>query len=540
MRAPLALDLRVRYLGLFIGIAVFCVSLSWLYGEEVTPAIPLGFHRAHGNSELVRVDTDRWRQHLTQHESATSQDSKPPSLSTSQPALPSIYYYERPEPESCRNTFGLGYLYNFRDSATQYCTDDATSPMTCFNTLAHTSEKEKHIHDNFCIARNAKVKAATKKVELGCTLREFNEEEKARGVLKPDDFHDYGWFDTGPFITFDRSIELQKAIPHWEYAPPPTKRDGKPKAKFTILMNRDANSFGHNFAEISSLILTLDIAKMTVDPKTAQPFFKDGDEEHTQLMILDGKEDGHFLELYSLAAKLPVRRIEQVEEDEDLGTIILPLAGISNPMWLWRWTYHGCHGQWEWLRAFRNRVLDHYGLLDHAPRGPQHPKDEFQPIILKNWNEKLVVTVIDRYKQSRELVNQDTCIAALQAAYPDIVINIARFKQHTFAEQFNMTHNTDVLVGVHGAGMVHTVFLRPKSAVVELQPQGVQWQGHRNEASGLDLHYFTTHTKPVVEEGKEQNWQVDKMEMDPEQFVRVVGTAIRSVYSHRSDNRDID
>ncbi|KAF2639183.1 hypothetical protein P280DRAFT_403074 [Massarina eburnea CBS 473.64] len=460
----------------------------------------------------------------------THETDLPPSLSppqTTEAPLPSIYHYERPQSESCHNTFGLGYLYNFRDSASLYCTDDSTSPMTCFNTHIHTSQKEKHVQDNFCIARNAKVNAATKKIELRCTLREFNEEEKARGVLAPKDFHDYGWFDTGPYVAFNRSITMKES-------------GGRPKAKFTIAMNRDADSFGHNFAEISSLILTLDIAKMTTDPKTGEPFFKDGDEEFTQLMILDGKEDGHFLELYSLAAKMPIRRIENTEEDEDLGTIILPLAGIGNPMWLWCWTYHGCHNQWEWLRALRNRVLDHYGLLDQTPRLPAPPKDEGQPTVLEDRNGKLVVTVIDRYAQSRELTNQAECIDALQKAFPDIIIGIARFKQHTFAEQFNITHNTDVLVGAHGAGMVHTVFLRPKSAVVELQPEGVLWQGHRNEASGLGLDYFTTHTKPVIAEGNEQNWQEDKMFMEPEHFVRIVGTAIRSVYSHRSDNQDID
>jgi protein O-GlcNAc transferase len=411
--------------------------------------------------------------------------------------------------------------------------------MTCFNAAVHSSKKEKHIRDNFCIARNAKVNAATKKIELGCTLRKFNEEEKARGVPKLEDFHDYGWFETGPFVAFNKTIELQQKQ-HWDYVTPSMKRDKGNQARFTIVMNRDANSFGHNFAEISSLILTLDIAKLTIDPKTGAPFFKDGDEKHTQLMILDERKDGYFLEMYSLAAQMPVRRIEHVHADEDLGTIIFPLASISNPMWLWCWTYHGCHGQWEWLRALRNRILDHYNLLDHVPRHPKLTDDEGQPTVLKDWNEKLVVTVIDRYNQSRELVNQDACISTLQKAYPDVIINIVRLKEYTFAEQFNITHNTDVLVGAHGAGMVHTVFLRPKSAAVELMPEGALWQGHRNEASGLGLDYFMTHTKPVTAEGKEKNWQDDKMFLEPEHFVRVVGTAIKSVYSHRSDNRDID
>ena len=41
---------------------------------------------------------------------------------------------------------------------------------------------------------------------------------------------------------------------------------------------------------------------------------------------------------------------------------------------------------------------------------------------------------------------------------------------------------TDVLVGVHGAGMVHTMFMEPNSAVVEIFPPRLEYPVYRNLA----------------------------------------------------------
>src|SRR5207249_4555377 len=69
------------------------------------------------------------------------------------------------------------------------------------------------------------------------------------------------------------------------------------------------------------------------------------------------------LALCSIFAELPIRKISQIKEDEDLAIIVL-LPGISNPMWRADWTFYNSCSPFEWLRAFRNRILKHYNLLD--------------------------------------------------------------------------------------------------------------------------------------------------------------------------------
>ena len=116
----------------------------------------------------------------------------------------------------------------------------------------------------------------------------------------------------------------------------------------------------------------------------------------------------------------------------------------------------------------------------------QYSKDDGPPIALKTWNENPFVTVKYRYKLSLDLIEQGLCLFALQAAYADMVINIARFK-YAFVEQFSLTHNMGILAGAHEARMMHGVFLRSNTVVMELQPEDVTLQRCRDEPSRLNL-----------------------------------------------------
>jgi protein O-GlcNAc transferase len=46
----------------------------------------------------------------------------------------------------------------------------------------------------------------------------------------------------------------------------------------------------------------------------------------------------------------------------------------------------------------------------------------------------------------------------------------ARMEKFTIREQLEMTRNTNILLGVHGAGMTHIFTLPPQSVVIEMQP----------------------------------------------------------------------
>ena len=62
------------------------------------------------------------------------------------------------------------------------------------------------------------------------------------------------------------------------------------------------------------------------------------------------------------------------------------------------------------------------------------------------------------------------------------------FAKLTFQEQLQIIRNTDVLIGVHGNGLSHSLFLPRDSAVIELFPPGFHALDYRlfAEMRGLD------------------------------------------------------
>ncbi|KAI1159727.1 hypothetical protein F5B18DRAFT_635439 [Nemania serpens] len=73
-----------------------------------------------------------------------------------------------------------------------------------------------------------------------------------------------------------------------------------------------------------------------------------------------------------------------------------------------------------------------------------------------------------------------------------------------------ITHETGVLVGVHGAGLTHLMFMRQGAgALVGIQPQGLDHHGFKNLAGMRDLGYFRAHARILPPE----DWVEGEMEI---------------------------
>ena len=82
---------------------------------------------------------------------------------------------------------------------------------------------------------------------------------------------------------------------------------------------------------------------------------------------------------------------------------------------------------------------------------------------------------------SRKISNEDEIIAALTNNFPDSEVNKVSMENLAMEEQLRQIHGTDILVGMHGAGLAFTVMLPPNAGVLELFP-----------AYFLLPHYFRT------------------------------------------------
>lgn len=71
---------------------------------------------------------------------------------------------------------------------------------------------------------------------------------------------------------------------------------------------------------------------------------------------------------------------------------------------------------------------------------------------------------------SRKISNEDELLEAMTKQYPSFKIVKIRLEEFNLKEQFNQIAQTDILIGMHGAGLTHALFLPPHAAVIELLP----------------------------------------------------------------------
>lgn len=456
-------------------------------------------------------------------------------------ALETILEYEVKQYESpfCSERFGRKYLENLRDSATGYCTPESPFNLTCFRSQTSPDARM----DTLCFGKSDLFDSTDRKFHIECQLRELTKNETAVGVPKVENFASY-WYETGPGIIFNNFLSLNStfhtpSVEHWSPQTPGLAKN------FTILIKREgAFNPWHCLMEIWSLTMTLDVLRMAIDPVTHAAFFRLGDTINTQIVILDDQENGPYFDLWTMFAQRPILRLKDLSQGTQLENIIVPLAGASNPVWQGDWDIHAC-GQSELLRAFVHRVLDFYHIDASTP---PHSGD-------------IVLTFIDR-RDSRRLIDQDSYLEHLRARTPHVKVQGVDLAAVSFSEQLEIIRQTDVLVGVHGAGLTHGLFLPPESVMVEILPEDLNHKGFRNVAGLLGHSYLSIHAskshppdpippeqsssgqnssaKEDTTERKRDEWHTNDVFVEKDRFLEVAEVAIKILYNKGLRNYDIN
>ncbi|OQE18771.1 hypothetical protein PENSTE_c017G02853 [Penicillium steckii] len=417
------------------------------------------------------------------------------------PVLPAPYTTVPDQSPFCAERFGTTYLDKLRDSATQYCNE--SSALTCF----HSQTVDRW--DSFCFGKEAKFQPEDGKFHLGCDMTRTRKTESTSEFPNPSNFHKY-WYDTGPSRVLDSWVQMEHEA---EFSPQKSQN-------YTILVKREgATNVWHCLMEIYSMVLSLDILQMTSQPDMPlKPFLSERDAVNTQLIILDDHEDGPYYELWSIFAKKKVIRVKDVPPNTTFENIIVPLAGGSNPLWQGDWKINSCESS-ALLDTFANRVLAFYSLQNTKPR----------------QNEKITLTFINRV-DGRRLVDQEKYLKKLQNEFPLVKVQSIDFAAISFKEQLKIIQETDVLAGVHGAGLTHGIFLPPGSAMVEILPNTLNHKGFRNVASLRGHSYFSTH---ALKDSKKRNWQSEDISIEIERFMSVMEVAIKTMYNKGLRNYDV-
>ena len=427
-------------------------------------------------------------------------------------SLPPAYSQTARHPNRCAERLGVPFIQNASNTSFNYCSGASSSTLSCFRTHASTERI-----DSFCIGTPAVFDRQDKKFRLGCALNNLTEQQVNAGIPAVTQFP-YYWYETGPRVILDKHVYLDPAS---------TIRLGHGLLKkYTILVRREAaiDNVFHHFMQIFSVFLTLDVLQLVLDPVTGKPFFRPEDIENTRVVIFDDHDEGPFYDQWTAFAKRPSKRRQELHMDETTTpeNIIIPLSGAANPFWQDDWVPNYC-GKSTLLQVFSQRMLSFYNVSDE-PEPPDRP---------------LVVTFIDR-TEKRSLINKKTYIEDLKLLYPDVKITLVNFATLPFAEQLETIRKTDILAGVHGAGLTHGIFLPSLSTVVEIMPPKLNHKGFRNLAKTSGHRYFTTHAIEHDNYTTEKGWQYDDVFIEQDRFNDLIGTAIKSMYHRGLRNDDVN
>ncbi|XP_053576669.1 EGF domain-specific O-linked N-acetylglucosamine transferase isoform X2 [Bombina bombina] len=112
--------------------------------------------------------------------------------------------------------------------------------------------------------------------------------------------------------------------------------------------------------------------------------------------------------------------------------------------------------------------------------------------------EKIRVTILIRSTEFRKILNLDELVRALKTVSTlEVQVVDYKYKEVGFLEQLAITHNSDIFIGMHGAGLTHLLFLPEWAVVFELY-NCEDGRCYLDLARLRGIHYITWQKKSKV------------------------------------------
>ncbi|KOX67308.1 EGF domain-specific O-linked N-acetylglucosamine transferase [Melipona quadrifasciata] len=183
---------------------------------------------------------------------------------------------------------------------------------------------------------------------------------------------------------------------------------------------------------------------------------------------------------------------------------------------------YGCENS-GLFKAFGDHLL-------HKLRIPLHERK----------NERIRVTLLSRDTQYRKILNEDELTKALKENPEYKVRKVIYNKKVPFKKQLEITRNSDIFIGIHGAGLTHLMFLPDWAAVFEIY--NCEDPGCYKDLARLrGIKYFTwENTSMLVQQDPGTHpdggahAKFTNYSFDVKEFLRIVSQARDYVKNHES------
>ena len=384
----------------------------------------------------------------------------------------------------CETKFGQGLVESYRGSRRLWC--DGKTKMECYH--------HKYDHDGrvglFCVATDviidfAKVKKIGKYLQFedGATVGDCaktNEWQQTQVMnhAKPQ----FRTFRTGSTLAFDVVEE----------------------AATTYLMARDEDceNMFHSTADHMNAFLVGRVLEL--------------DWSATRTLLWDGHGDGPFKELIQRSFS-PTYQLQRPSDykgkkvkfprlifhlESPAGIVFPKVAGPKGIM--------RCRASSLWM-DFKNSILEAFNLLDVPP--PANPS---------------VILSVRRRTPAKNVGRVFADEEALEAVIRRQSAHLGHFEvldlaTLSFRDQLEKLRSTNVLIGAHGAGLMHVIFLADEAVLVEIHPSYRVDRHFRLAARMADKIYLPLRSSlPVTCSGSS-----DAIAVDTKEFHSVLDAAVR-------------
>ncbi|XP_029043796.2 EGF domain-specific O-linked N-acetylglucosamine transferase isoform X2 [Osmia bicornis bicornis] len=153
-------------------------------------------------------------------------------------------------------------------------------------------------------------------------------------------------------------------------------------------------------------------------------------------------------------------------------------------------------------------------------------------------NQRIRVTLLSRDTQYRKILNEDELVKALKENPEYKVRKVVYNKKVPFKKQLEITRNSDIFIGIHGAGLTHLMFLPDWAAVFEIY--NCEDPGCYKDLARLrGVKYFTwENTSKLVQQDPGTHpdggahAKFTNYSFDVKEFLRIVSLATDYVKNH--------
>jgi hypothetical protein len=227
-----------------------------------------------------------------------------------------------------------------------------------------------------------------------------------------------------------------------------------------------------------------------------ETFFPD----YQRTVLIDPGHPSRFADFLAAASSYPLTWMESLED----GVYKAMILGISRDALVQEIEVEK-HFQHIWgmralaFRLFSERIKSVFveGINSSVQDGNWHMNIatslSSQSIQKKDSSQgnRVNITFLRREGTSRRILNFEDLLFTLQNSFPydEYDVQDYNFENMTLGEQMSIIHNTDILVGMHGAGLAHVMFMRPNTHVIELHPYKFRKMIFQNIAKIMDVRY---------------------------------------------------